>query len=156
MASSPTNGYVVLPHEIQRSRVPLQTWAVYRCFQWSGYLINDTYNRIQCTGPGQWSKPTPTCARISLTYFQYLLMLYIYSVDPFLSLAANCGNPENPANGKCTATETTYGNKKTCSCNDGYRDDSFTATTCQIKNSKAKWGDPIPSCKCNSYNQLYT
>ena len=63
---------------------------------------------------------------------------------------AKCGNPENPGNGTCTAAKTTYGGKKTCSCNHGYRlsDPSSATTTCQIENFKAKWIGPTPSCQC--------
>jgi hypothetical protein len=124
-ASAPRNGYFVLPPDISTSFVPLQTWIEYRCHQWSGYLISSNYSRIQCIGQEKWSKPVPACS------------------------LADCGVPQNLDHGQCTVTGTTYGHKRKCSCNCGYRlrNRDFSTTTCHIKNSRADWSDPKPSCR---------
>jgi CUB/sushi domain-containing protein len=88
-------------------------------------LISSNYSRIQCIGQEKWSKPVPACS------------------------LADCGIPPNPDNGKCTVTGTTYGHKKMCSCNCGYvlRNRDSATMTCHIKNSRANWGNPKPSCR---------
>ena len=55
----------------------------------------------------------------------------------------SCPSISDPANGRISTGNTTYGTTRTFQCNDGFKINGSTSTTCQ---GSQTWSSPLPSC----------
>ena len=59
-------------------------------------------------------------------------------------IVVDCGNLTDPANGRVTLTETTFGQTATYSCNTGYNLVGNSTRTCQ---ATGEWSRSAPTCQ---------
>jgi hypothetical protein len=92
--------------------------AIYTCD--TGYGRPSLESRT-CQADGTWSGANPTCTPV------------------------DCGNLENPKNGKVTTPATTYKSEATYSCDPNYGPNPAGKRTCQADGT---WSGTAPTCQC--------
>ncbi|XP_062498853.1 CUB and sushi domain-containing protein 3-like isoform X3 [Corticium candelabrum] len=121
----PQHGRVnILTKVANEGQLDVGTSVQYVCFE---SYVRDGDNTRTCIRSLRWSGRAPTCRK------------------------GDCGRSFTTPNGRCTSSGSYMNDRRTCTCNEGYKFsnslDKQEIATCVINKNVASWNKPLPSCK---------